>query len=463
MRQLQPVVWSKGVFLSPQHLQAQDRFFEDSLRFNLEALSFRYWGYASLQIENASVVEGQLKIVEASGLFPDGLVFDTAAADEGPPSRSLDECFGEGMEACVFFLAIPQGRPGAIHVGQQRGGLSTRFYAELQMLRDENGGGLEKPIALARKNLRIVSEREVLEGLVVLPLTRVLRTEAGRYTLDHDFVSPMLNVRSSGRLLSVLRGLVETLVSRGGQIAGGRRQRNQSLADFSASDVASFWLLYTINSHLPVLHGLLVASQVHPELLYKHLLSLAGALTTFSRIIGPMDLSRYEHERQGACFLKLESQILQLLDTVIPSRFLALPLRQVRDSVYATDIERDEYLIGARVYLAITADVPTAELITRTPALVKACSATHLETLIRQALPGVPMTHVTLPPREIPVKLHYQYFSLDRSGAAWEAVQRARNFGVYVPDELRNPSMELILLSSAIADVPSASVTSDGG
>ena len=30
MRQLQPVIWSKGTFLSPQHLQAQERFVEDS-------------------------------------------------------------------------------------------------------------------------------------------------------------------------------------------------------------------------------------------------------------------------------------------------------------------------------------------------------------------------------------------------------------------------------------------------
>ena len=46
MRQLQPVVWSKGVFLSPQHLQAQDRFFEETLRFLSGALSFRNWGFS---------------------------------------------------------------------------------------------------------------------------------------------------------------------------------------------------------------------------------------------------------------------------------------------------------------------------------------------------------------------------------------------------------------------------------
>jgi type VI secretion system protein ImpJ len=175
------------------------------------------------------------------------------------------------------------------------------------------------------------------------------------------------------------------------------------------------------------------------------MLSLGGALTTFSRSIGPLDFPRYEHDKQGTCFLELESQLLHLLDTVIPSRFIALPLRQVRDSVYVTDIDKDEYLNGTRLYLAIAADLPNSELIARAPALVKACSATHLETLIRQALPGVPLTHVASPPQEIPVKLNYQYFSLDRSGAAWETIQRARNFGVYVPGEISNPRMELIL------------------
>ena len=30
-----------------------------------------------------------------------------------------------------------------------------------------------------------------------------------------------------------------------------RRQKNQSLADFTASDIANFWLLYTVNGYLP--------------------------------------------------------------------------------------------------------------------------------------------------------------------------------------------------------------------
>jgi type VI secretion system protein ImpJ len=87
-----------------------------------------------------------------------------------------------------------------------------------------------------------------------------------------------------------------------------------------------------------------------------------------------------------------------------------------------------------------------ADLIDRIPKLTKVCSATHIETLVRQALPGIKLTHIETPPRAIPVKLRHQYFSIERNGSAWEAVQRARNFAVYAPSDLLNPQMELIIL-----------------
>lgn len=446
MRRLQPVVWSKGVLLSPQHLQAQDRFVEDSLHFAAEALSFGCWGLSSLQIDSAAVREGQFQIGAAAGLMPDGLPFDFADADSLPRSRLLDECFAEGRKECVFYLAIPQSRRGGVNIGPRRAGLATRYYPEPQMFRDENSSGAEKPVPLARRNFQILADDESIEGSVVLPLARVVREDTGQYRLDGDFIAPMINAKGSDRLTGILRSLVEVLAARSHQLAGVRRQRNQSLADFSASDIANFWLLYSINTHLPVLRQMLEAPLVHPESLYRQMLGLAGALTTFSRNIAPQDLPIYDHRRLGRCFVSLDAALMELLDTVVPGRFISIPLRPLRDSIYVADIESDEQLANARLYLAIAAEIPSAELIARTPALVKVCSATHLETLIRQALPGLPLRHLPSPPPQIPVKLDFEYFSLDRTGAVWEAIRRARNFGVYVPGEITNPRMELILV-----------------
>jgi type VI secretion system protein ImpJ len=160
----------------------------------------------------------------------------------------------------------------------------------------------------------------------------------------------------------------------------------------------------------------------------------------------PKDLPAYNHEQLGVCFGELDRLIRAMLETVVPSNFVALPLKLVRETIYATSIDKDAYFEGSRFYLAISADIRDADLIDRTPKLLKACSATQLETLIRNALPGLRLQHVPTPPRAIPVKLRQQYFSIETGGPVWESVQRARNFAVYAPSELLNPQMELIIL-----------------
>ena len=94
MKQLQPVIWMKGTFLSPQHLQTQDRFLENNLRFQLEALSYQPWGFSELQINQEALAAGNFQITRATGIFPDGLVFDIPNSDLAPtasrwPSSSI--------------------------------------------------------------------------------------------------------------------------------------------------------------------------------------------------------------------------------------------------------------------------------------------------------------------------------------------------------------------------------------
>jgi type VI secretion system protein ImpJ len=56
------------------------------------------------------------------------------------------------------------------------------------------------------------------------------------------------------------------------------------------------------------------------------------------------------------------------------------------------------------------------------------------------------LTYLASPPSAIPIKLNYQYFSVNQSGVCWEAIQRARNLAAYVPADLPNPQLELIVL-----------------
>src|SRR6187401_1020958 len=51
-------VCSKGTLLSPQHLQMQDRFLEDSLQFRMETLSYCAWGFRELKVDRDTLAAG---------------------------------------------------------------------------------------------------------------------------------------------------------------------------------------------------------------------------------------------------------------------------------------------------------------------------------------------------------------------------------------------------------------------
>ncbi|HUL14975.1 MAG TPA: type VI secretion system baseplate subunit TssK [Terriglobales bacterium] len=446
MRQLQPVIWSKGTFLTPQHLQTRDRYVENGLQFRLEGLHFCPWGFQELKIDQEALTGGNFAITRAAGLLSDGLPFEIPESDAAPEPKPLAPFFEPDQLTLDVYLAIPHAQERGLNISMSRGNANARYLAEALVLPDENTGLAEKPIQVARKNLRFLAGNESREGFTSMAVARIKRSAAGTFQLDPEFIPPLLNIAASDYLMGITRRIVEILSAKSSILAGGRRQRSAGLADFTASDIASFWLLYTVNNHFPLVRHILETRRGHPEEIFQVFSSLAGALTTFSMKIQPRDLPQYDHDNLGECFSDLDEKLRQLLETVVPSNFVALPLKLVKPSVYATPIEDDKYLKGTKFYLAITADMPEADLIKRAPQLVKVCSSTQIEQLVRQALSGMQLTHAVKPPASIPVKLNYQYFSLNQAGVAWDTVQKGRNLAAYVPSDIPNPQLELIIL-----------------
>jgi type VI secretion system protein ImpJ len=447
MKRLQPVVWTKGTFLSPQHLQIQDRFLENVLHFQLETLSFRPWGFRSLQIDPKSLSEGLFHVSAASGILPDGLLFDIPNCDAAPPPKELKDCFDQDQRTLDIYFAVPHYRDRGLNVANSpRQSGAARYTAEYETFRDENTGLSEKHVQVARKNFRFLTQGESLDGYSSLRIARVVRSQAEVFQLDPHFVPPLLDFSANDYLTAIARRLVEILSARSTGISGMRRQKNQTLADFTTADIASFWLLYTINTTFPIFRHLFETRGGHPETLYSAMLSLTGALTTFSTAIHPRDLPLYDHDELGACFTDLDTKLRTLLETVVPSNFVSLPLKLVQPFIYAASIDNDKYLQNTRMYLAVAADSSQAEIVGRVPQIVKVCSASHIDHLVKNALPGAQLTYLASPPSAIPMKLNYQYFSIGQSGVAWEAVTRARNLAAYVPSDLPNPQLELIIL-----------------
>jgi type VI secretion system protein ImpJ len=446
MRQLRPVIWAKGTFLTPQHLQTQDRFIEGTFQFRLDALNFRPWGFADLSVRHEALSEGNFAISRAQGILPDGLVFEIPDSDAAPAPKALAPFFDSERQSADIYLAIPSEREKGLNVSLSRQNADTRYVTEVMDVRDENTGVNGKPIQIARRNFRFLVEGESREGCVAMRIARVRRTAGGTFEIDRSFVPPLLNITASDYLLSLFRRLVEILASKSSILSGTRRQKSQNLVDFTSADIANFWLLYTVNSHFPVLRHIYETRKGHPEYAFRTMTSLAGALTTFSARIQPRDLPTYDHDELSARFTDLDEKLRELLETVVPSNYVSLPLKLVQSTIYATTINEDKYLTGTKMYLAVAADLAEADLIRNAPQLIRASSASQVEHIVRHSLPGIQLTHMPKPPGAIPVRLNFQYFALNQSGAAWEAVTRSRNFGAFVPGDIANPQLELIIL-----------------
>ena len=95
MKRQPRVVWTKGMFLSPQHFQVQDQHFEDLIQFRFGSSNYANYGVTDLQLDAEAVANGIVKITSARGLLFAGWqkAFDMPNSDELPPpvanSRSI--------------------------------------------------------------------------------------------------------------------------------------------------------------------------------------------------------------------------------------------------------------------------------------------------------------------------------------------------------------------------------------
>src|ERR1700689_4800405 len=58
MNFLSRVVWSEGMYLGPQHFQAQSRYFEDSIKFAISSLWFKPYGLLGCGLDEEALRNG---------------------------------------------------------------------------------------------------------------------------------------------------------------------------------------------------------------------------------------------------------------------------------------------------------------------------------------------------------------------------------------------------------------------
>jgi type VI secretion system protein ImpJ len=448
MKQLSRVVWSEGMYLAPHHFQVQSRYFEDSIHFAASALWVEPYGFVGFGLDAEALRNGTLSLLHARGILPDGLAFHMPECDPLPAARNMADLFPPTRDKVTVLLAIPERKANGVNCVAAGSAESshTRYVAQAQPLPDETTGRDEKPVQLGRKNFSLLLDTEISEGILGMPVARVMRDGSGHFIFDPDFIPPCSTIAASERLMQILKRLIEILDEKSAALSSPGGSAGRSWAEYSTRDIAQFWLLHTVNSALAPLRQMYSARRVHPEQLFVQLLRLGGALCTFAIDSHPRELPLYEHRDLDRCFGALDHHIRTHLETVVPTNVVSIPLRKMADYMYEGEVNDQRCLDRARWVFSIRAPVGEVDLIAKTPQLVKLCSKAFVPKLVERALPGMTLTHLPTPPVSISARVDAQYFSVSRSGPCWEHIVQSRQVGVYVPGELPEPELELLVI-----------------
>ncbi len=450
-RSLARIVWEEGMHLAQHHFQAQSRFFSDTSTFALSSLYFGHYGFAGLEMDAEALLNGTVSLTHARGFLPDGLAFHFPH-DPPPAPLNVRELFSPTQPAHTVHLAIPAYRPGAANTAPVDGPAADgtpddyRFLLQREERVDEVTGEERKSVTLARKNFRLLldAQLEETEGLVSLPVARVMRDGAGNFTYDANFIPPALRVGAVPTLRSLLDRMVEMLEARAQSIQRERQARNGGTP--GPAEVGEMWLAHAVHQSLPTLRHMRASRGAHPEELYQELARLGGALCTFALDASPDDLPLYDHDDLGGCFQELERHLRSRLEVVLPTGSYRISVEPGERFFYKAQVADSDALHSAELYVGVKAAEPDAKVIDAASRLMKVCSAAHIARLVREAFPGLPLKHVPSPPAVLRPQPGFHYFHISKSGPCWASIQETSQVGIYAPAALPDPRLELVVV-----------------
>ncbi|WP_033138091.1 type VI secretion system baseplate subunit TssK [Aeromonas finlandensis] len=437
------VIWREGLFIKPQHFQQQQRHSDYALHARLSALSDYFYGLQSLAINEDYLGFGRIALVGATGILPDGTVFNIPNDDVLPTPLEITDASVANQKV---YLALPLSVSGVNEVNQG-GQVATRLQAHRHDVRDlHSEGGDVVSLEVGRVSLRLMLEREDRSAYASLAIARILdKRPDGGLVLDPNFMPCSISVSAIPTLKRFL-----------GESAGLVAERARSLSlriaapgQQGVADVAEFMMLQLLNRAQPQLSHLARLGTLHPERLHEALVQLCGELMTFtdeSRL--PPEFAAYRHDDQQVSFEPVMLALRQALSTVLSPRAVSIQLRKHQYGVMVAMVNESELMQSADFVLAVRARMPQEQLRKQLLQQTKVASSDKIRELISLQLPGIPLLPLPVAPRQLPYHAGYSYFQLDRQSPAWQMLAVSNTLAFHIAGDFPELDMQLWAIRS---------------
>jgi type VI secretion system protein ImpJ len=432
MKTLMPLRWSEGMFLKPHHFQQADLYQDARLGYHLHALNPFHWGVFRLRIDVDALENLVFRVEQCEIVFPDGLI--VSYPDEAIlEAASFQDAFAPTADALGVYLAAR--RPSADD------GVAERFSPRTESRRDLLMRESEASIDFLVPRVKIVfaqrADDDRLGGLEAVKIAEVRRTgrTSPRFEISPQYVPPAISLHAAPPLVAMVNEIVERCCGYSRVLGQHLREHGPDSVGYGVGDLEKLLTRQVINQFIPALQNGIVNESIHPYAIYGLLAELRGALTTYWPDEEAWTFPAYDHANLAGCFRPLCESIRRLLEKLLPTHYLELPLR--REGVqFSTDLDETVFARGQAFVLALHGTISEQELRHRIDAstAAKVTSVSDMPKLKQFSERGVPLKFLDHPPSEIPRYAGFVYYQVDTTHRDWSKVKSANSFAFYLVD-----------------------------
>lgn len=291
-----PVQWSEGMLLSPQHLQQNDIYWHEHLRYRLACAGPHFWGVRRLAVQ---LIKDTINISELECVLPNGvaLVYPGNFPRDPDPLLQLDvsACAAGAAPLRVWLLVPERGAAAARQTDPDR------RYSSLvgNPTADENTGDGEVPVGRLQVRYQLVLSASCPSSAQgACALLEIARDAQGMLRIN-DYLPPMLALAASahlgaGSLQSQMLAYHETWWTQARQLA---TEASGFTTDgkLNRGGVRNMQVARQLASALPAL-SVLLDDATHPERLYQALAQVVGHVAQFAADPLPLKMAPYQHQ-----------------------------------------------------------------------------------------------------------------------------------------------------------------------
>lgn len=446
MQHSHKVIWSEGLFVTPQHFQQQDRYLTEQSQLYNNANSCYHWGILKLEIDLGLLAESKISIKQCQVILPDGTLVSTPQSIQHQQlSLPQPKEISATTRSQIVYLALPLLNDKTSNVSDNHNNESMARYIkdDTELLDSSSDNPSSENVELGRLNCRLLLQSEDRSAYSCVAIAKISHIENGsQIVLEKTFIPPTLNSHSIEVLSAYIKeayGLIHT--------------QAQAVLGYIRDDEygRNFLLLQLLRRYEAIADHFSKTPAISPERFYGLLVQIINELALFQDD-KECELARYEYHDLQKTFPPLMILLRRYLSMSADKDVFRVPLDNTAVGLYVTpmvdELKKNEInlrdLLGhASFYLAVKSKVGSDAVKDGFSNQVKIGPSQKIRRMVSLLVPGVKLKHCPRVPPKLPYDETFVYFEFEQLGSDWEELKKANGIGIHADEPFQK--VELML------------------